>query len=84
MDVVLVLIKRLPDQDSKSNFVDDLEQVINKYEKFIDLRLIGFPLDYSRIFSNCINRYQGRLKGIKSSLPPYKKLFSRYIDNFIH
>ena len=52
---LLVLIKRLPDQDSKSNLVDDLEQVINKYEKFIDLRLIGFPLDYLQIFSNCIN-----------------------------
>lgn len=53
---VLVLLKRLPDSNSKRDFVDAVQIVIDKYEDDIDMKLIGFPNDYLNILNhNIIN-----------------------------
>lgn len=51
----LVLLKRLPDRDSKKEFVDSLEKVIEQYKEDINLSLIGFPNNYLKILTNNIN-----------------------------
>lgn len=49
---ILILLKRLPDQESRNSLYNDLEQVISKYEDDISMELIGFPEDYVRILKN--------------------------------
>lgn len=51
---ILILLKRLPDQDSRKNLFDDLERVMKKYRDDIRLDLIGFPMDYQKILKNSI------------------------------
>ena len=45
----LVLLKRLPDEESKISLIQTIELVINEYESDIDMRLIGFPKNYLEI-----------------------------------
>ena len=47
----LVLLKRLPDENSKKSLVQTVEAVINKYRSDIDLKLIGFPENYLEIMN---------------------------------
>ncbi len=51
----LILLKRLPDEESKRNLVDSIERVIEQYKDDIDMELIGFPSDYYQILSNSIS-----------------------------
>lgn len=51
----LVLLKRLPDQESKRNYVGAIKDLIKQYEKDIDMSLIGFPSDYLEILQNSIS-----------------------------
>ena len=48
----LVLLKRLPDEDSKKSLIHTVETVINEYRGDIDLSLIGFPENYLKIMKN--------------------------------
>ncbi len=48
----LVLLKRLPDEDSKKSLIRTVENVIADYRSDIDLRLIGFPDNYLEIMEN--------------------------------
>ena len=48
----LVLIKRLPDEQSKKSLIETIEAVISEYKSDIDLRLIGFPENYLEIMKN--------------------------------
>lgn len=48
----LVLLKRLPEQKSKRNFVDAVQTVIEQYKDDIDMSLIGFPKNYLEILNN--------------------------------
>ena len=45
----LVLLKRLPDEESKKSLIQTVETVINEYRRDIDLNLIGFPDNYLEI-----------------------------------
>ena len=48
----LVLLKRLPDEESKKSLVQIVETVIDEYRNDIDLELIGFPENYLEIMKN--------------------------------
>lgn len=48
----LVLLKRLPDANSKRKLVDSIELVIEQYKDDIDMSLIGFPENYLEILNN--------------------------------
>lgn len=48
----LVLLKRLPDEESKKSLVQTVETVIDEYRSDIDLSLIGFPENYLEIMKN--------------------------------
>ena len=48
----LVLLKRLPDEESKKSLVQIVETVIDEYRNDIDLELIGFPENYLEIMNN--------------------------------
>ncbi len=43
---ILMLVKRLPSDDVRREFIDKLNRILKKYEKDIDLKLIGFPENY--------------------------------------
>ena len=45
----IILLKRLPDEESKKVFVTSLEAVIEEYRDSIDLNCIGFPENFSDI-----------------------------------
>lgn len=47
----LVLVKRLPDTETRSSFVKELTAVFDKFSDYIDLSLIGFPKLYSDILN---------------------------------
>ena len=49
---VLVLLKRLPDANSKRKLIDSIELVIEQYQDDIDMALIGFPGNYLEILNN--------------------------------
>ena len=46
---ILVLIKRLPTDEERKVFRNQLNRLIKKYEKTINLSDIGFPSDYRKI-----------------------------------
>ena len=46
---ILMLIKRLPSDDERKQFRDKLNRIVKKYEKDIDLNLIGFPKSYRKL-----------------------------------
>lgn len=48
----LILLKRLPDEESKKSLIQIMETVINEYKSDIDLELIGFPENYLEIMKN--------------------------------
>lgn len=48
----LVLLKRLPDEESKRSLVKTVKTVIDEYRNDIDLGLIGFPENYMEIMEN--------------------------------
>ena len=48
----LVLLKRLPDEESKKSLMQTVEKVIDDYRNDIDLELIGFPENYLEIMKN--------------------------------
>ena len=48
----MVLLKRLPDANSKRKLVDSIELVIEQYKDDIDMSLIGFPENYLEILNN--------------------------------
>lgn len=50
----LVLLKRLPDIESKKALIKSIEQVISKYKDDIEMELIGFPENYLSIMNNNI------------------------------
>lgn len=50
----LVLLKRLPDVESKSKLMDSIQIVIEQYKADIDMALIGFPENYMEILRNNI------------------------------
>ena len=50
----LVLLKRLPDEESKKFLIQTVETVIDEYRSDIDLKLIGFPENYMEIMKNII------------------------------
>ncbi len=49
---ILVLLKRLPDDDSRKSLIQTMDTVINEFRSDIDLNLIGFPEDYLKIMKN--------------------------------
>lgn len=49
---ILVLLKRLPDEDMRKSLINDIINVIDNYSEYIQLYLIGFPLDYKEILLN--------------------------------
>jgi abortive infection bacteriophage resistance protein len=44
-----MLIKRLPSDNERKQFRDKLNRIVKKYEKDIDLNLIGFPKNYREL-----------------------------------
>lgn len=51
----LVLLKRLPDSESKWGLFTAIETVIEEYKEDIDMELIGFPDNYREILKNNIS-----------------------------
>lgn len=48
----LVLLKRLPDEDSKKSLIQTVKAVMDEYKTDIDMNLIGFPDNYLDIMNN--------------------------------
>lgn len=48
----LVILKRLPDKQTKTHFITSLCAVIEEYSDDIDLSLIGFPENYLELLNN--------------------------------
>ena len=46
---ILMLIKRLPSDNERKQFRDKPNRIVKKYEKDIDLNLIGFPKSYREL-----------------------------------
>lgn len=53
---MLVLLKRLPDEESKKPLVQTVEMMIDEYRSDIDLSLIGFQENYLEIMKNNLLR----------------------------
>lgn len=49
---VLVLLKRLPDEESRKNLTEEIQKLIEDSKNNIDMSLIGFPSNYMDILSN--------------------------------
>lgn len=49
---ILILLKRLPNYEHKKALISDIETVIEEYNNYIDLSLLGFPTNYSDILKN--------------------------------
>ncbi len=49
---LLILMKRLPTDNSKKNFLKELDRISNEYKKDIDISLIGFTTEYLSILKN--------------------------------
>lgn len=50
----LVLLRRLPNLETKQLMVNDLYDVFDKNIEYIDLKLIGFPENYKEVLKNNI------------------------------
>ena len=48
----LVLLKRIPDEDSKKSLIQTVEMLMEEYKDDIDMGLIGFPENYVEIMKN--------------------------------
>ena len=53
---ILVLLKRLPDEQCKKAFVNSVKTVIEQYQEDIDFTLIGFPENYDVLLENNIKK----------------------------
>jgi len=51
---LIVLLRRLPNGEDKTNFVKDIEKTMTEYSDCIQLSLIGFPADYKQRLINVI------------------------------
>lgn len=51
---ILVLIRRLPEEAMKSSLVYELKKIMEKYEGFIDLGVMGFPENYVQVLTDNI------------------------------
>lgn len=51
----LVLLKRLPENKDKRDFVDAVHTVIEQYKDDIEMALIGFPENYLEILNNNVS-----------------------------
>lgn len=49
---ILVLLKRLPNPEFKKALINDINTVIEQYNNYIDLSLLGFPTNYTDILKN--------------------------------
>ena len=50
----LVLLKRLPDEESKKSLIQTMETLMEEYQDDIDMGLIGFPENYLEIMKNSL------------------------------
>ena len=50
---IIVLNKRLPNDEYRNEFVNGLEEIIEKYKEYIDLEIIGFPKNYKEVLICC-------------------------------
>lgn len=50
----LVVLKRLPNTETKQEFIEDIGRIIEKYKADINFDIIGFPEDYKAILKNNI------------------------------
>jgi abortive infection bacteriophage resistance protein len=48
----LVLLKRLPDEESKTSLIQTVESLMEEYKDDIDMKLIGFLDNYLDIMKN--------------------------------
>ena len=49
---ILVLIKRLPNRATQIELIDGIRDIIEKYDKYIDMKCIGFPANYLDLISS--------------------------------
>ena len=59
---LLVLLRRLPNGKYKNEFAQDINELIDKYAGKIDLKLIGFPGNYSDILNEQIKNSSSTTK----------------------
>ena len=52
---ILVLLRRLPEDNDRLNLISEITMLVNEYQNYIDLDLIGFPQHYRDIFSKLFN-----------------------------
>lgn len=48
----LVLLKKLPDEDSKKSLIQTAETLMDEYKDNVDMEWIGFPENYVKIMKN--------------------------------
>lgn len=51
---LIVLLKRLPNETCKRDFIATLKATVEEYKEDVDLELIGFPGDFHTILLNNI------------------------------
>lgn len=49
---ILILLKRLPDKQSKQELIGSVQNLIEQYKNDIDIKLMGFPTNYISVFNN--------------------------------
>ena len=49
---MLILLKRLPDKQSKQELIESVQNLIEQYKNDIDIKLMGFPTNYISVFNN--------------------------------
>ena len=49
---ILILLKRLPDKQSKQELIESVQNLIEQYKNDIDIKLMGFPTNYISVFNN--------------------------------
>lgn len=48
---LLILLKRIPDRETKKDCVQEFTAIIEKYKKTVDISLLGIPVNYKDIFN---------------------------------
>ncbi len=51
---ILILLKRLPNFEIRKEFVNDIKRIMDVYKSCIDMKLVGFPVNYMELFNNNI------------------------------
>lgn len=49
---ILILLKRLPDKQSKQELIESIQNLIEQYKNDINIELMGFPTNYISVFNN--------------------------------